>query len=274
MVHKNMTLEWTAKRTEKLAELWETGAPTSEIGRKLKVTKNAVVGKAHRLGLPQRQSPIPGRGKATSRGKAPSKARATRPSARASVKPAAKSPVKAAKKAAGKLTKKSTVKPAKKSHVKAKIKSPVKPAKSVAGKAPAKASGKTAAKNAPKSVAPKTAPKVATKPTPSPAKAVTKAAPAAKTVAPGPVHPETAHLVQIEAPRPPESEVIRLENLTSSMCCWPIGEPGTPAFRFCGKRPTVPAKPYCLEHCMRAFVKSSKDRRDSTPKPVPTPTTA
>jgi GcrA cell cycle regulator len=266
LVHKIMTLEWTAKRTEKLAELWATGVSTSEIGRKLKVTKNAVVGKAHRLGLPQRQSPIPGRGKATSRGKAPSKARATKPSAKASAKPAAKSPVKAAKKAAGK--------PTKKAPVKATVKSAVTPAKSAAGKVPAKAAGKSAAKTAPRSIAPKAAPKAAAKPTPSPAKAATKAAPAPTTVAPGPVPPETAHLVQIEAPRPPESEVIRLENLTSSMCCWPIGEPGTPAFRFCGKRPTVPDKPYCLEHCMRAYVKSSKDRRDSKPKPVPTPTTA
>src|SRR6187402_257292 len=54
-----MTAEWTPKRTESLIKLWKSGVPTSEIGRKLKVTKNAVVGKAHRLSLPGRQSPIP-----------------------------------------------------------------------------------------------------------------------------------------------------------------------------------------------------------------------
>jgi GcrA cell cycle regulator len=38
--------------------LWGEGLPTSEIGRRLGVTKNAVVGKVHRLGLPKRNSPI------------------------------------------------------------------------------------------------------------------------------------------------------------------------------------------------------------------------
>ena len=38
--------------------LWAEGIPTLEIGRRLGVTKNAVVGKVHRLCLPKRQSPI------------------------------------------------------------------------------------------------------------------------------------------------------------------------------------------------------------------------
>jgi GcrA cell cycle regulator len=47
------------------------------------------------------------------------------------------------------------------------------------------------------------------------------------------------------------------------MCSWPEGEPGTPDFRFCGKKPTIPGKPYCAEHCTRAYVRNSKDRKSS-----------
>ncbi len=41
-----------------LARLWEQGLSTGDIGRQLGVSKNAVVGKAHRLGLTGRPSPI------------------------------------------------------------------------------------------------------------------------------------------------------------------------------------------------------------------------
>ncbi len=53
-----MTIEWTDEQIDELVRLWNEGLPTSEIGRKLGTTKNAVVGKAHRLGLSKRQSPI------------------------------------------------------------------------------------------------------------------------------------------------------------------------------------------------------------------------
>ena len=35
-------------------------------------------------------------------------------------------------------------------------------------------------------------------------------------------------------------------------CCWPIGDPGTPGFRFCDE-PALAAKPYCEEHACRAY---------------------
>ena len=49
---------WTGERVAELRRLWDEGLSTAEIGRRLGVSKNAVVGKAHRLGLPPRQSPI------------------------------------------------------------------------------------------------------------------------------------------------------------------------------------------------------------------------
>ena len=53
-----MSEEWTPTRISILIALWNEGLTTSVIGEKLGVTKNAVVGKVHRLGLPTRGSPI------------------------------------------------------------------------------------------------------------------------------------------------------------------------------------------------------------------------
>jgi len=54
----NMSEEWTPTRISILIALWDEGLTTSAIGVRLGVTKNAVVGKVHRLGLPKRGSPI------------------------------------------------------------------------------------------------------------------------------------------------------------------------------------------------------------------------
>ena len=51
-------MPWTEDKVEKLRELWDQGLPTSQIGKILDFTKNAVVGKAHRIGLERRPSPI------------------------------------------------------------------------------------------------------------------------------------------------------------------------------------------------------------------------
>jgi len=49
---------WTQDRIENLSKLWSEGFSTAEIGRRLGVTKNSVVGKAHRLSLTPRPSPV------------------------------------------------------------------------------------------------------------------------------------------------------------------------------------------------------------------------
>lgn len=51
-------MTWTEERVAELARLWESGYSASAIGRILGVSKNAVVGKAHRLRLATRPSPI------------------------------------------------------------------------------------------------------------------------------------------------------------------------------------------------------------------------
>ena len=156
-----MTIEWTPERTNALMALWDEGHSTAEIGRRLGVTKNSVVGKVHRLGLPKRGSPI----------------------------------------------------------------------------------------HKERTHTPRTA-----SPSPRPAAAPTVAAVAA----PRPVHQLPPPVPQISRPRPP-AEVIKLGALTSEMCSWPIGDPGTEGFQFCGHT-AVPGKPYCAEHCAIAYVKVSRDR--------------
>jgi len=51
-------MSWTDERVAELTRLWESGYSASAIGRLLGVSKNAVVGKAHRLRLQSRPSPI------------------------------------------------------------------------------------------------------------------------------------------------------------------------------------------------------------------------
>ena len=51
-------MSWNDSNVARLRELWDQGLPTAQIGKLLGFTKNAVVGKAHRIGLERRPSPI------------------------------------------------------------------------------------------------------------------------------------------------------------------------------------------------------------------------
>jgi len=51
-------MPWNDENVARLRELWDQGLPTAQIGKLLGFTKNAVVGKAHRIGLERRPSPI------------------------------------------------------------------------------------------------------------------------------------------------------------------------------------------------------------------------
>ncbi len=51
-------MAWTEEMVEELKRLWDEGVTTGEIGRRLNISKNSIVGKVHRLGLSGRPSPI------------------------------------------------------------------------------------------------------------------------------------------------------------------------------------------------------------------------
>ena len=76
-------MSWTDERIEKLTKMWEGGSTASQIADELGgVSRNAVIGKAHRLGLKARPSPV----KANDKTEAPA-APAAKPA-----KPAAETP--------------------------------------------------------------------------------------------------------------------------------------------------------------------------------------
>ncbi|AZV38823.1 GcrA cell cycle regulator [Komagataeibacter xylinus] len=200
-----MAMEWTEETIARLRDLWQQGLSTAEIGRQLSVTKNAVVGKAHRLGLKPRPSPIRRAAKVTPPADAATQAA-----------PVAAAPAVAPKKEAA---------PA-----------PVVAAPSVPEKAPApvKASVAVPAPKAATPAAAEPAPEAAARPARAPARAA------------------RAALRPVSEPR----------RRSSQSCCWPLGDPGTPGFHFCGATP-LPGKPYCAEHAQLAYVKLRSDRRDS-----------
>ncbi|MDI2090979.1 GcrA family cell cycle regulator [Commensalibacter oyaizuii] len=186
-------MEWNEEIVARLRELWAQGLSTAEIGRQLNVTKNAVVGKAHRLGLEGRPSPI--RRSAAKKEKTPAKTE-------------------------------------------------VKPENTV-----------TKAIKEPKAkVAEKPKDQIVHVETPSPQKETVKE------------NDILAGMPKVEIkPRKTKIEFMTPAELpkrrSNSECCWPIGDPGTKDFHFCGAQ-AIPGKPYCLEHVQIAYVKL-RDRKNN-----------
>lgn len=93
-------MSWTDERIATLKKMWEGGATASQIAEELGgVSRNAVIGKAHRLGLKSRPSPVKAndkKKKAAAKKPAAKPAAAKKPAAKtAAAKPAAKPVAKA-----------------------------------------------------------------------------------------------------------------------------------------------------------------------------------
>lgn len=78
-------MAWTEEMVEELKRLWAEGVTTGEIGRRLNISKNSIVGKVHRLGLSGRPSPIKKKSDTTPAAKG-------QPAKEKSAKPAKKEP--------------------------------------------------------------------------------------------------------------------------------------------------------------------------------------
>ena len=87
-------MSWTEERIERLKKMWHDGATASQIADELGgVSRNAVIGKAHRLGLEQRPSPVkPGEEKEHKAAPAPAAAPKQAPKAEAPAPAAAAEP--------------------------------------------------------------------------------------------------------------------------------------------------------------------------------------
>lgn len=66
--------QWTEAQDATLTQLWGEGHSTVEIGRRMGMTKNQVIGRAHRIGLPTRGNPITRAPAGTPRAARPSRA--------------------------------------------------------------------------------------------------------------------------------------------------------------------------------------------------------
>jgi GcrA cell cycle regulator len=195
-------MSWTDDRVETLKKMWGEGQSASQIAKELGgVTRNAVIGKVHRLGLSNRAT-----GGAS-------------PKTESKAKPATP-----------------------KSEPKAKAAAPAeKPAK------PEKPEMLTQAAAPPRSNLP----------------ARNKIIPAGQPLPPQPsaneISPEAlAKVNEVEK----KAKKIGLMDLTERTCKWPVGDPATEDFWFCGL-PVKQGKPYCEAHVGVAFqpMSARRDRR-------------
>ncbi len=51
-----MEITWTPERVERLSQLFAEGLPTAEIGRRMGLTKNTVIGRLHRNAMTRREA--------------------------------------------------------------------------------------------------------------------------------------------------------------------------------------------------------------------------
>ncbi|MEQ8368999.1 MAG: GcrA family cell cycle regulator [Roseicyclus sp.] len=197
-------MSWTDERVELLKKMWGEGQSASQIAKELGgVTRNAVIGKVHRLGLSNRSG-----GAGTSAKAAPAK--------EAEAKPAPK---------------------AKKTEAKSAPSEPTQPASVTEAADPPR----------PSNVTPLRKPIV-------PAGQPLPPQPSANEISPEAL--AKVHEVEKSAKR------ISLMELTERTCKWPIGDPATDDFYFCGL-PVQQGKPYCEAHVGVAFqpMSSRRDRR-------------
>ena len=59
----------------------------------------------------------------------------------------------------------------------------------------------------------------------------------------------------------PMSERVTIMELKESMCRWPLGDPATPEFRYCGSKSPI-GDTYCGHHARIAYQPSQDRRRD------------
>lgn len=198
-----MSKGWDSNMLKKLKALVGKGLSASEIGKKLEVSKNAVIGKLNRLGWN-------------------SKAVDTTDKKSAKSKKETKD-VKVSKKA---VVKKTGLKDALKKAVKKDKKEPIK--KSVS----------KVVKVVKKVVETKKVPK-------ADKKAVVVEKPVIKTASKKTKKDLALHELLIQ-------HALQMANLKPNQCRWPIGDPDSDNFHFCGET-VFAGKPYCYEHCRQAY---------------------
>lgn len=200
-----MSTGWDNATLKKLKALTVKGLSTSEIGKRLGMSKNAIVGKLNRLGW---------NAKAGGADKKAKDVKADTKKATVATKTVKKTEKKTVDKSV-KVVKKETVKKT----VKVPVEKPVTEKKATVKKAADKKTGQKDVVKAPVVKEEKS----------------TKSS--AKNLA---VH---QRIIQ---------HSLEMANLKPNQCRWPIGDPDSEHFHFCGETVFV-GKPYCYEHCKQAY---------------------
>lgn len=225
-------MSWTEERIATLTKMWEGGATASEIATELGgVSRNAVIGKAHRLGLKARPSPV----KANEKKKAAAKKKAAPAKAAAPPKAKAPAPVKKAKEA-----------PA------AAPKAEAKPAAA----APAAGNQSQPLPNRQEDL-----PKIVSY---GPG-GFLRQGPGDQQA---PIPPAPPRRLVPAKPDPSIADKTSLLDLNDRVCRWPMGHPGEADFHFCGEK-VNPGFPYCVEHCGRAYQAQLPRGARRPPPPLP-----
>lgn len=193
-----MSKGWDSIALKKLKALTGKGLSTSEIGKRLGMSKNAIVGKLNRLGWNAKA------GGAPTAKEAEVKAATKKTADKTGAKKAAAKTAPKAKEAVKKAT------AAKKETVKATEK---------------------------KSVAKKSEKKVAEK---------------VKETSQAEVKTSKADVKKLAMHQRIVQHSLEMANLKPNQCRWPIGDPDSEHFHFCGETVFV-GKPYCYEHCKQAY---------------------
>ncbi|WP_374547043.1 GcrA family cell cycle regulator [Rhodoblastus sp.] len=60
----------------------------------------------------------------------------------------------------------------------------------------------------------------------------------------------------------PMSERVTIMDLRESMCRWPMGDPASAEFRYCGAKMQIGLGPYCTYHARIAYQPAQDRRRD------------
>lgn len=234
-------MSWTDERIGTLRKMWEGGATASEIAAELGgVSRNAVIGKAHRLGLKARPSPV----------KANDKKKAAAPAK----KPATPAPTRAP----------SEPRP--------------EPGERIAtiSETAERAAPRPTPAPAPRGDADGAVAATPSQPMPNPQAELPKIV----SVGPGgflrqgpgdqqaPIPPAPPRRLVPAKPSPEIAGKTSLLDLSDKVCRWPMGHPGEPDFHFCGEA-VNPGFPYCVEHCGRAYQAQLPRGVRRPPPPLP-----
>ena len=189
-------MSWTDERIATLKKMWEGGATASQIADELGgVSRNAVIGKAHRLGLKARPSPVKANDK---------KAAAKKPAVKAA-------PKKPAVKAAPKPAEKPVAKPA--------------------PKAEEPRAATSASSSVPSQPVPNPTPDLPKIVSVGPG-GFLRQGPGDQQA---PIPPAPPRRLVPAKPSPEIADKTSLLDLSDKVCRWPMGHPGEPDFHFCGE---------------------------------------